>query len=521
MESKRSLIWLLLLTIKTQTAKGWDSGGSQSPITQEDLLLPSSNTTWADKQLQKAIRLIVDGDSSQIDTINSIFQDVIRAEPKNFRAHGELARFQLWLAVTGKADPSTLASTIQIARQSMFLSEKHNSPFGSLVMAECLLSLGQMPLAQYMMTDIRQKYPGNPDLLVFDIRIKSISDPEMALRLAQEALAKGVELDSISSAISTALSKIPTSLTRSEVFWNFAKVYPDRWLTYKAGILFLEEGRLDQAKRALKVAEALGNHLEAPFQLGTILYRLENQPELAKIEFLKVANRLRREGGWKHPLFAMSYGHLALVEASTGNWEKSQKYASLLVDVASTQDSFLSGFLELYLTQAPARKVIPLLHKLVETTPTLAIVHNTLGRLAYEDGNYIESLSYFKNAVVLKPGAAELFSAQGHAHYKLKDYSQALKEFDRAIALEPSLANHYYNKACMLALLGRKQEAIKNLEHAFDRNKALWELAKSDNDLKSVQEDTETVGLWKKLQSQFESTNPVSDLESEVVPASR
>jgi len=66
-----------------------------------------------------------------------------------------------------------------------------------------------------------------------------------------------------------------------------------------------------------------------------------------------------------------------------------------------------------------------------------------------------------------------------------------LNDFETALRIKPNTAIYIYNKACMLALLGKKSEALQNLKLALIEDKKLIELARFDSDFASIKSDSE------------------------------
>ena len=74
-------------------------------------------------------------------------------------------------------------------------------------------------------------------------------------------------------------------------------------------------------------------------------------------------------------------------------------------------------------------------------------------------------------------------------HYQAKDYEAALRVLEDALAEHPDSALGLYNAACVEALLGRTDDALKHLEKAIGRDERYVELARGDDDFVSLRDD--------------------------------
>ncbi len=75
---------------------------------------------------------------------------------------------------------------------------------------------------------------------------------------------------------------------------------------------------------------------------------------------------------------------------------------------------------------------------------------------------------------------------KGLYFYRKKNYKIALKKFIQARNFRPDLAEAFYNIACMSSLLGKHDDAIKNLKETFIRNINWQKKAKNDSDFYSI-----------------------------------
>jgi tetratricopeptide (TPR) repeat protein len=73
--------------------------------------------------------------------------------------------------------------------------------------------------------------------------------------------------------------------------------------------------------------------------------------------------------------------------------------------------------------------------------------------------------------------------------YYKRAYEVALIAYEKAIELKPDYADAWFNKACLYALKGDKQNALENLSKAIELDVKNKEMAKRDEDFKNLWDD--------------------------------
>lgn len=88
-----------------------------------------------------------------------------------------------------------------------------------------------------------------------------------------------------------------------------------------------------------------------------------------------------------------------------------------------------------------------------------------IGRSLGSAGAYGDCVKAFDRAIGVKD-AAELRLGRGLCHHSLKDEKAALQDFETAVQLSPQSALAHYYKGQSLLALGKRQDAIRELEEA-------------------------------------------------------
>ena len=83
----------------------------------------------------------------------------------------------------------------------------------------------------------------------------------------------------------------------------------------------------------------------------------------------------------------------------------------------------------------------------------------------------------------------------GLAFYRMKRREEALKVFSQATKIDPTDATARYNEACMLAMLGKVEQALGSLEEALNLDPKLGENAKTDADFALLRNNPQFIQL--------------------------
>ena len=103
-------------------------------------------------------------------------------------------------------------------------------------------------------------------------------------------------------------------------------------------------------------------------------------------------------------------------------------------------------------------------------------------------GEYDQVLADCQKGAELVPGLAEIYDLKGQAYTAKKEYDPAIQNFDTAIKLNPDNASYFFNRGMALKEMGRKQEALTDLQKAAAMSptverfqKGLAELSRKDS----------------------------------------
>jgi serine/threonine protein kinase len=101
---------------------------------------------------------------------------------------------------------------------------------------------------------------------------------------------------------------------------------------------------------------------------------------------------------------------------------------------------------------------------------------NNLGRLYYQEQNYFESITAYKNALAINENYLPALIGLGNAYKSVEQYTAATKAYDRALEINSQSHEAWYGKALVAESLGNYSEARSAYEEALALNPD-WEAA--------------------------------------------
>lgn len=453
----------------------------------------------ADEQKSRALvtiakKWIVDSFPEDRARAELLLVDAIRVAPRNVDAYADLSRFVLWQIANGLKEPAEIQRSALLAAHVRDLAP--HRPLGHYLVCEILLAMGQTSQAAALFETTSKQFPQHLDTKVFEARYWSDSAPEKALEAAQDAIERGHPMDDLSPAIALALTKATgRGGTVGERLSRFASVYPDRWLWHRAGMAFAEESAHEKAREAYLRAVALGNEMESRLQLGVLEYSVLRRFDSASMHLERVRDLLKRKaqelGTHRSTIDskALVLSHLALAKLEAKDETQAAATGQEAVVTGMKNANILVPLTEEFLRRQKGELIRPGLEEVVKRDPLQEYVHVTLANLAAERKDLDAAADHFTAAIALQPTRDDLFSSRGHIAYRALRYDSALRDFERASNLRPDQPTHHYNRACMLSLLGRKQEAVVALREALAMNAELRDVALRDADLVPLRKD--------------------------------
>ena len=106
-----------------------------------------------------------------------------------------------------------------------------------------------------------------------------------------------------------------------------------------------------------------------------------------------------------------------------------------------------------------------------------------------QEGNFEAARRRFLDAIEVDDGIPEAFNGVGVTYRMRNDLTRALEWYKRALTVDPDFGDAYYNMACVYAMEGRKDLALRYLQIAAMNGYATAEGIDGDPDLAPVREE--------------------------------
>jgi tetratricopeptide (TPR) repeat protein len=435
---------------------------------------------------QKAKSIIINALPGEYRQAEKLLIESIRQDPKNMDSYIELAKLIQTQVTLGNKGILELQKSILLIRQAYELAPER--PRARFAYAEILYYSGLNEKAQELYAETLSKYPEHPETFIEKSKIFSEKKPQESIENAKKALQKGVRTDEISPYVIIAITKLSKE-NLAENLEHFAVKYPDRWLWHKAGLAYKEAGHLTQAKYAFEQALELGNQVESRLQLAVMQYTEKNESHQAIDHFKKLLHILSQKEFVNVSALSLVYAHLSLAFYKIGSKQEASIAATYSAQTSQGNKDFYSSLISEYKQLNALFIAENSLKYLLKEDPAYVLPYITYGEIYRTRKKYEISIEMYTKALSLEPQKEDLYAQRGISYYKKDKYLQALKDFESALLLKPNTPIYIYNKACMLALLGKKSEAIENLKFAFKQDKKLIDLARVDNDFISLKSD--------------------------------
>ena len=183
----------------------------------------------------------------------------------------------------------------------------------------------------------------------------------------------------------------------------------------------------------------------------------------------------------------MISAHLGAALLQQKKWPEARSHFVNAIAEAPGASSLIDFMARAYRTAKQPQQLVLTLHQLNDTVRGTSILHALLGETLSEQlAKHDDAVHAFADALVLDPDRSDYYNGMGLALYRNKSYSDALKAFALATEVDPNDATARYNEACVLAVVGRNEEALSLLTEAISIDPRLMATAKADSDFASL-----------------------------------
>ncbi len=135
--------------------------------------------------------------------------------------------------------------------------------------------------------------------------------------------------------------------------------------------------------------------------------------------------------------------------------------------------------------------------KAIELGKNDVTTNNNLAYALHCMGKDKEAIKYYDAALAINPSSTLALSNKTHSLRALGDLQGAIDLCSQVIAISPKNDTAWYNRGCYHCLLGKKQEALSDLEKAIELDSSYKQMAKEDEDFKKLYTDKTFIELTK------------------------
>lgn len=152
----------------------------------------------------------------------------------------------------------------------------------------------------------------------------------------------------------------------------------------------------------------------------------------------------------------------------------------------------------------------------IDVDKTLPYIYLMRGEQYLKRGDIDKANADFEE-VVRQDTVAESGSARQYALHFLGRDDEALDWMDRIIEDDPDDAGPYYDKACLLARMGRVSEALEALRVAFEKGYRSFAHIENDDDMDALRNEPEFISLIQQYQAEMDAEK--SEVHADTAPA--
>jgi len=238
---------------------------------------------------------------------------------------------------------------------------------------------------------------------------------------------------------------------------------------------------------------------EAFINDGIILYSQLNRPKDAQ----KLLTEVLQHEGLDTSRKTLVLGHLARLQLESKKYDEARQLFAEAIGLAKNPLEWVAFSHRAYEKNQRLLDFVTLLDDLRPTMAGSSYLYALQGEVLSERlAMHERAIESFSSAILLDPERSEFLNGLGLTYYRMHQLDKALATFNEASKLDPQDATARYNEACVLAILGRTNEALGSLKAAIGLDPRLQQTARLDKDFSSIRVNEQFQSLT--------STNPVT-----------
>ncbi|MCM8772713.1 MAG: tetratricopeptide repeat protein [Candidatus Omnitrophica bacterium] len=184
------------------------------------------------------------------------------------------------------------------------------------------------------------------------------------------------------------------------------------------------------------------------------------------LEIFKIAEPLYKNKKVVYQGIANSYYKL-------GNFKEAENYYKKVLEIEPFDPIALTSLATIYFNKKikPIDEIKEILKLCIQKNPAYREAYNLLGRIFYEEKNYIESIKYFKISISINPDDDIPYLFLGFCYFNLGDKLKSEFYLKKAYKLNPNKIENILNLAIFYKNIGLFKESIKYYEEAIKKGR--------------------------------------------------
>ncbi len=436
--------------------------------------------------MPQAKKMIIDSIDGQEALAEKILIECIRENPRDVEPIIELSKLIEKQISTGERPIFEIHKSLALISQAFDLES--NNPKIRFLMAHMLNEVGHYEDSQILYKKTIELFPNNRDTFLEKSKEFIESNPDKALELVKSSIASGLNVDDALDVILSSIRFKSNLNTYSQVLSDTASEFQNRWLFHKLGLVYVEEKKYFEAAKAFENAIKLGNEFESKLQLAIVQYLYLNQAKKSISNFRELISQLNEKESASS--LSLVYSHYSLALFLDHQFSQASQAALEVAKLNSENHEVIQSLVYEFKARNALEILSPMLKLMIENDPGFSLAYAFLAEIEKKKKQYILAKKHLEDAVILDPKNDSYYAMLGSVYSSELNFDKALSFYNLALELNPSNSLYIYNKACSLAMLGKKKEALYFLKIVFTSDSDFIELAKNDKDFSSIKSDS-------------------------------
>ncbi len=435
----------------------------------------------------------------ELDRLHGVEEEVIQHITKNNRydslGYSILSHINLRRYTSNPNNIEQIKQAYQHAIHANILDKKYD--YGKAALANVLYLQTSFDGAFTTLTQkSTQKKTWRSEFTLLRISQDKI-DPQSLIQSTEDLLGKyNAPRSIIYPYVITQLSEKLDPEATNELLKKWQTKYPHITLDHGYALFSMDKGFYENSDRLFKKTRAKDpQNFDYALNHAVLLYKFLKKHKEAE-EIMISISRLETNEHRKN-ILAFNYGLLCLEQNDDSGAQRKFKQ---LYTQTNMDRSFVQSIYNRYQSKNKLEQFATMMFDYSKEVRGYGWVYGFLGEIHLQDLKQpTKALQSLHNAVAIEPKNWKYHSNLGLALYQTQKVQGALDSFSTATNLNPNDSISHYNKACMLSILNRNEDAITSLKEAFEIDDSLVVSASKDTDLKNVHQD----GLFLKLIEQY------------------